>query len=109
MTTETTTPEERAEEYGLRRISDGRCPRQLVGKRHLEDKCWCASRLNDHSATYTRHGRRLVAWEPYDGYPRDLAEVFEAARADGLSVVVTGMSPWNPGSTFALWFEVAES
>ncbi|CAN5120899.1 hypothetical protein BH11ACT1_BH11ACT1_19290 [soil metagenome] len=99
----------RQERYGYKRISDSRCPRRLVGKRHLGEQCWCASRLNDHAATYTRHGHRLVLWEPYQGYPEDMADMFAAAHADGLRVIVLGSSPYNPGSTLAIEFGAREA
>ena len=99
----------RALEMGLRHVSDGRCPRRLVGKHHRNLECWCADRLNDHAATYERldDGRRLVAWEPYEADALELEPVFAAAAADGLTVTVTGSSPWNPGATVAIWFEGA--
>lgn len=114
MTTYPTTPAagrafldawpERMSEYGYERISDGRCPRLLVGKRHDYAGCWCRSRLNDHAATYRRHGERVVLWEPYDIYPEELARVAASAAADGLHVVLSGDSPYNPGSTVAITF-----
>lgn len=95
---------DRIEHYGYRRVSDTRCPRTLVGKRHREIECWCNCRLNDHAATYVRHDRRVVLWEPYDAHPGELVVMFTAARADGLRVSLSGMSPWNPGSTFGIAF-----
>ena len=99
----------RYEDSGYRRVartgwSQG-CPRTLVGKRHLE-KCWCITSANDHGATYLRgDGKRVILWEPYHAYPLDMTALFEAARADGLHIRVSGFSPHYPGGTFAIEFE----
>ena len=97
---------DRALDRGLRQTSTGSCPRRLVSRAHLEEKCWCCSRLNDHGRRYraTRDDRPVVLWEPYNAYGEELAAVLAAAAADGLRVSLTGASPWNPGSTFAIAF-----
>jgi hypothetical protein len=96
----------RMDGHGYTQVSDNRCPRRLVGKRHRDLECWCTSRLNDHAATYRRHGQRLVLWEPYQASAEDLADVFAAALADGLRVTLHGSSPYFPGGTLALEFSV---
>ncbi len=99
---------QRQEDRGYEHVSDRRCPRRLVGKRHLYEKCWCCSRLNDHAATYNRHGEKLVLWEPYQAHPEELAVVFARAAADGIQVYVHGMSPYYPGGTLAIEFHAHE-
>lgn len=66
----------------------------------------CTSRLNDHGRRHGRNkdNRPVVLWEPYNAYPEELREVFDAVEADGLRVHIMGLSPWNPGHTFALLF-----
>lgn len=98
---------ERVEHYGYQQTSNNRCPRRLTGKRHRDEDCWCSSRLNDHSATYHRHGVQIVLWEPYDVHPEELARVVTAAASDSLSVGLSGASPYNPGSTVAITFQLA--
>lgn len=98
----------RIEGYGYQKVSDTRCPRTLVRKRCRGIECWCSCHLNDHAATYTRHGERVVLWEPYDAHPEELVRLFAAADADGLRVSLSGMSPWNPGSTFGIEFRADE-
>jgi hypothetical protein len=98
----------RAEEIGLRQTSDRGCPRELVGLPHLDERCWCTSRLNDHSATYTTHkyNRHVVIWEPYGAWGSELEPVLIMARTDGLKVEISVDSPWNPGHTIAIGFYV---
>jgi hypothetical protein len=100
----------RALALGLRLTSTGSCPRRLAGKPHLDWTCWCTSRLNDHGRRYrtTRTNEPVVMWEPYDASPDELRKVFDAAEADGLEVSLSGLSPWNPGHTFALLFRAEE-
>lgn len=99
----------RAADLGLRMTSTGSCPRRLVGLRHVDGTCWCASRLNDHGRRYRRikDDKPLILWEPYGAYQEELQEVLTAAAGDGLRVSVTAASPWNPGSTVALIFQAA--
>jgi hypothetical protein len=43
-------------------------------------------------------------WEPYDADRDELLYLMAHACHDGLDVTVTGLSPWNPGHTFAIQF-----
>jgi len=97
----------RAADLGLRQTGIRSCPRQLAGKQHRPG-CWCSSRLNDHGRRYqtVRDGTPVVLWEPYDAAGDELAEVIAAAAVDGITVNVSGASPWNPGATFALTFQL---
>jgi len=99
---------QRAEEWGLQQTSDNGCPRKLVGLPHLDERCWCTSRLNDHSATYItrKHNRHVVIWEPYGIWARDLEPILIAAQTEGLTVQIDASSPWNPGHTIAINFYV---
>ncbi len=100
----------RALDLGLRLTSTNSCPRRLIKRPHLEWECWCTSRLNDHGRRYRdSRDRPVVLWEPYDAYPVERQEVFDAATADGLRVSLTGLSPWNPGHTFALVLRAEEA
>ena len=96
----------RAADLGLLQTSTSSCPRRLVRRPHDLAGCWCLSRLNDHGATYRTNAGLVIMWEPYPAAGEDMLEVLTAAHADGLRVTVTGASPWNPGETFALIFEV---
>jgi len=86
----------------------GSCPRRLVGKRcrwnSPNGPCWCQTSINDHGGTYTRHGERVVLWEPYAISPRALTAVVEAAEMDGLNVTVHGGSGHALGMTVAIEF-----
>lgn len=89
----------RAAELRWTWLSDDRCPRRLVGKRHRERDCWCNDHLNDHAATWrdneaNRH-QRFVLWEPYGAHGEALTEVIAAAREDGIRVHIDA-SVWNP-------------
>ena len=98
----------RAADLGLHQTGTRSCPRRLVRLPHDDATCWCRSRLNDHGRTYRTAAGQVVMWEPYPADGADVLAVLTAAHADGLRVTVTGASPWNPGETFALIFEVAE-
>jgi hypothetical protein len=95
----------RAADLGLRLTSTSSCPRKLVGKPHLDEKCWCTSRLNDHGRRYkSNDGESAVMWEPYDADRDDLLHLMAHAYDEGLHVTVSGLSPWNPGRTFSITF-----
>ena len=96
----------RAADLGLQQTDTRSCPRHLVRLPHDPATCWCLSRLNDHGGTHHTNAGQVVMWEPYPAAGEDVLEVLTAAHADGLRVTVTGASPWNPGETFALIFEV---
>ena len=103
--------QKRLTELCWRELSDDGCPLRLVGRQCLNDRdgyeygdCWCCSRLNDPSATYTdRPGHRFVLWEPYGADGDALAEVIAQARTAGLRVTITS-SVWNPPSTIGIRF-----
>jgi hypothetical protein len=98
----------RADDLGLRFTSAGSCPRRLVNKPHLEEKCWCTSRLNDHSRRYRDNNNQpVIMWEPYDADRDELLFLMAYAYDDGLQVTVSGQSPWNPGHTFGIQFRRA--
>ena len=91
---------------GRTKERNGDCPRKLGGKRHSHTGCWCGSPLNDHGATWTRHGERVVLWEPAYVSPVELVRIETAAKADGLWVQVHALSPHSPGHTVAIEFAV---
>jgi hypothetical protein len=94
-----------AADLGLRLTSTSSCPRKLVNKPHLEEKCWCTSRLNDHGRRYhDSHDEPVVIWEPYDASRDELLHLMAHAYDEDLQVTVSGESPWNPGRTFAILF-----
>ena len=93
-------------DLGVQQTGTRSCPRRLVRLPHDDGACWCLTRLNDHGGTYRTAVGRVVMWEPYAASGEDVLEVLAAAHRDGLRVTVTGASPWNPGETFALIFEV---
>jgi hypothetical protein len=64
----------RAADLGLRLTSTNSCPRRLINKPHLEEQCWCTSRLNDHGRRYrtSDNNEPIVMWEPYSFDPEAL-------------------------------------
>lgn len=82
------------------------CPRKLGTGRHAGASCWCYSRLNDHGGAWTRHGEKVVLWQPYEISPVELVRVEQLAVRDGLWVHVHARSPHYPGATVAIEFGV---
>ena len=102
-----------ARRQGYKWAGDVRCPRTLAGWRHIPWwesgdglKCWCYSRLADHTAAWQRisDGQLCEVWQPYDVTPEELADLRAVAAADGVDVAVAEESWWNPGATTALVF-----
>lgn len=97
--------------YGYRPSRAIPCPRIVAGKRcqiatqHIHgEECLCrafgGTRLFDHPRIWlTATGDHVYTAEPYGPKPEDLAALREAVAPLGLTVIVGGYSPWNPGAT----------
>ena len=114
---------QRGTRIGWAFVSDDRCPRRLVGRHCLDEKCWCGtvtagngdtvgarmSDLNDHGATWSNgDGKRFVLWEPYGAHGEDLAELIEIAHRDRLHVEICP-SVWCPPYTIGIRFTAQET
>lgn len=113
MTTDSTAQQERAAAWHQLRPSQAvRCPRTVAGKRcrtrnvnsiGQTEPCICNSTLMDHARMWIgRDGQKVLTTEPYGRDGMDVADFIRELDAIGLSVEVTGASPWNPGATFCL-------
>lgn len=95
--------------YGWRPSQGTRCPRSLAGKRcraYYRDGdgvCPCqrfyASVLDHPRRWITRDGAPVLTGEPYQFSGQDFAELVAECAELGLSVSVTGLSPYFPGRT----------
>lgn len=99
---------DRAALQGWKWLSDNTCPRRIVVKRHLGSDCWCWNPLNDHGATWQRHGERFVAWQPYGRSVREeFTSMLASAEQDGLRVALapaTWSFPGEPSACVAITF-----
>ena len=82
------------------------CPRTVARKRcrrRFGEACICDARIMDHTRVWLdADGRHVLTTEPYGSDGMDLADFLRDLDALGLYTIVTGASPWNPGSTYCI-------
>lgn len=99
--------------HGLRPSEATPCPRVVAGKRCRRlargwgsaSACVCEEHqwLMDHTRVWLdTEGRHVLTTEPYGSCGLKVAAFVQAMDELGLRTTVTGASPWNPGSTFAI-------
>jgi hypothetical protein len=97
--------------FGFRLSEAATCPRVAAGKRCRVgyfggDRCICqryAMTLLDHSRIWLdEDGRHAYTAEPYNFDGAEFAELAAECAGLGLSIYVTGRSPYFPGCTVLL-------
>lgn len=111
-------PEEDPYEAHERRAGEGwrlrpsracACPRVVAGKRcvayNSSKPCICQGiqHVMDHARIWLdQRGRHVLTGEPYSATGEEITALIASVAEFGLSVRLSGMSPWNPGYTFLI-------